>query len=304
MASLGQLRNAAKALGVPGPVIRAARTPEALMAVISGFTMGDTPKAPAKKSARKAAANKAATTRPVKKASRPVATQPVTQPVKKTAVRPPAGKQTPTGSGMGRNVLGEIDYSQTEGWNAREGSAPDRIVKALRRFNGNREKVFDYLSEDIWDFMGRNKRDGSKRTKDEAESMLRYRISRTAWDFALQTDQHQVSTNRSRRNGHSNGVADKPRARAAVARAVKTTPAKTSPAKKASPAKKTATAASKTAVEAPKRRGRPPGSKNKPTAVAAPVEAPKRRGRPPGSKNKPRLTVPAAPARKKSRARG
>jgi hypothetical protein len=58
-------------------------------------------------------------------------------------------------------------------------------------------------------------------------------------------------------------------------------------------------------TEAPKRRGRPPGSKNKNTRStrklsAAAEEAPKRRGRPPGSKNATKATPAKRSAAKPS----
>ena len=96
----------------------------------------------------------------------------------------------------GRHLLDGIDWSKTEGWNPREGSPPDRIIKALKKNKGDREKVFENLKSDIWDFMGKQKRNGEKRTKAEAEEMLRYRISRTAWQFGLQTGQHEVASDR------------------------------------------------------------------------------------------------------------
>jgi hypothetical protein len=39
-------------------------------------------------------------------------------------------------------------------------------------------------------------KDGSKRSLDSAHEMLKYRISRTAWDFAMKTGQHAAATNR------------------------------------------------------------------------------------------------------------
>ena len=93
-------------------------------------------------------------------------------------------------------MLSRINYSKTDGWNPREGSAPDRIVKALKKFKGDREKVFQHLKSDVWDFVGKQKRNGDKRTKDEALEMLNYRIARTDWQFGIATGQHEVATDR------------------------------------------------------------------------------------------------------------
>jgi hypothetical protein len=96
----------------------------------------------------------------------------------------------------GRHILSKIDYGKTKGWNPRPGSPPDRIIKSLKKHRGNRDKVFTELKASAFDFTGRKKRDGSKRSKAEAEQMLKYRISRTAWQFALATKQHKVATKR------------------------------------------------------------------------------------------------------------
>jgi hypothetical protein len=66
----------------------------------------------------------------------------------------------------------------------------------VRKSRGNRAKAFEILKADVWDFVGKVKRNGEKRTKSEAEAMLRYRISRTLFDFAVQTGQHEVAKNR------------------------------------------------------------------------------------------------------------
>src|SRR5262245_52805342 len=130
MASLAQMRSAARALGVPAAAIRAASTTEALSKAIENHLSGNSTstKAPVKKAASTAAAS---TPAPAKsrgaKAKRPVTARPKTT------------------SENGRNSLGDVDFTQTDGWNAREGSAPDRIVKALKRFRGDREKVFEFL---------------------------------------------------------------------------------------------------------------------------------------------------------------
>jgi hypothetical protein len=238
------LRRKAKSAGVPASEIRKATTAADLESLISA----------ANGKPRKASAKKA-----VKKAVKRMA-------VKKSATKAPAAKSTkgkakrlsstPKKNGAsGRNLIDSVDYDKTNGWNPRVGSPPDRIMKALKKARGNREKAFQSLKADVWDFVGKVKRNGERRTKSEAEAMLKYRISRTLFDFTVQTKQHKKATNRIE---YGTGPH-----------------AKQAPPKRGRPARKPA----KAAVEAPKRRGRPPGSKNKATVKRGP-------GRPKGSKNK------------------
>jgi len=120
------------------------------------------------------------------------------QTTRKTATKskPRATSRRNGNSSDGRHLLSKVNYSRTDGWNPREGSPPDRIIKALKKHRGDREQVFKFLKPSIWDFMGKVKRDGTKRTKAEAEAMLRYRIARTDWQFALATGQHEIATDR------------------------------------------------------------------------------------------------------------
>jgi hypothetical protein len=151
----------------------------------------------------------------------------------------------------GRHILGDIDYSEDERWNPRTESPPDLIIKALRRFRGDRQKVFEHFKDDVWYFVGKRLRNGSTRKTADAYAMLKYRIARTDWDFAMKTGQHKKSTKRVEYGTGGFGKAVKKSTR-------------------------------KAPVAAPKRRGRPPGSKNRVTAKATPVK----RGRPVGSRNK------------------
>jgi hypothetical protein len=245
------LRRKAKSAGVSASDIRAASSVAELKALIAD---NGTP--------RKAVAKKA-----VKKAVKRTA-------VKKSATKAPAAKST-TGKAKrpsttaksgkaGRNLISTVDFDKTKGWNPRAGSAPDRIMKALKKVKGNRTKAFEALRADVWDFVGKVKRNGERRTKAEAEAMLKYRISRTLFDFVNQTKQHKISTNRIEYGTGPNAQPKRGRPKATA----------------------------KAAVTAPKRRGRPPGSKNKVQTQAAKKgrsESAKRgRGRPKGSKNKPK----------------
>lgn len=220
---------------------------------------------------------KTETVEPVKRGpGRPRKTEPV-EIVKKRGPGRPKGSTNKTAtkkitngrlrenvSTDGRHIIEAIDYGKTNGWNARSGSAPDRIVKALRKFRGNREKVFDLLVSDVDDFVGGKLRNGGRRNKGNKEAMLRYRIARTDWDFAIKTGQHKKATDRAEYGtaGFGTGVF-----------------------KRVSKKSTTKPAAKKVAQTAPKRRGRPPKAK-------VGTDAPKKRGRPVGSRNKPKVTAP------------
>ena len=224
MATLASLRTKAKNAGVPVSKVRKASADElrALIAQANGK--------PQKSKVRKA----------VKKGTV----------VKASAKKAPAAKSTkgkakrPSANGnSGRNLIASVDFNQTDGWSPRAGPAPDRIIKALKKSKGNRDKAFDLLVGDVWDFVGKVTRNGEKRTKQEAHAVLMYRISRTLFDFAVQTGQHEISTNRIKYGTGPNAQKNKPkRGRPAKAQA--------KPAKRGRPAKKRGP-------------GRPKGSKNK-----------------------------------------
>lgn len=254
MATIGQLRKKAKDLGITPASIRKAKTAEDLQELIMDAVMNGG-SSTTQVSRKSRPARKAATAKPVRRTSA------------KSAVKSKPAAQSATGKAKrstadtdesGRNQITGVDFTKVSGWNAREGSAPDVIVSALRKFKGNRSKVFDALKPNIWDFVGRKMRDGSRRTMASAEEMLRYRISRTAWDFAMKTGQHQASTNRVEygTGGTGNGSATKQVAKKRTKAAAKPQEARRGP-------------------------GRPKGSRNTPKKAAAVSEAPKRRGRPP-----------------------
>jgi hypothetical protein len=145
---------------------------------------------PARKAAvKKAPARKTPARKPAAKKRAP-AKAPATR---KTAKRPATKNQN---GDAGRNIIGDLDYTITDGWNPREGSAVEVIFKTLKKFRGDVEKSFNALVGDISDFVGAKKADGSKRSKTDRENMLRYRISRTKFDFAIKTLQHEIATER------------------------------------------------------------------------------------------------------------
>jgi hypothetical protein len=218
-AQLGILRGMAKAAGIPASVIRSATSANELQKLITEAMNGGAPAKPARKPAAKKPVRKTAT--PTRAAKKSPANKPV------PAVKSPVGKAkrpaAVNGDEAGRRLLVGVDYTQDEGWQPREGSPPDLIVKSLRKHKGNREKVFQALVSNIATFVGAKKQDGNRRTKTEREDMLRYRISRTAWDFAMKTGQHEKSENRAQYG--SGGTPAK-------------TPAKKAPVRKATPARK------------------------------------------------------------------
>lgn len=197
MAALAVLRKKAKEMGIAAAVIRSASTAEELEAIMDDHNDDGGSTKPRKKSAvKKSAAKKKSGTKKAISKSRGVKSKPA-------ASRKSSGKAKRSTTGTngyvakgGRNLLDGVDFSVTDGWNAREGSPPDRIVRSLRKHRGNREKTFEALKSDVWDFVGKKMRNGTKRSKSDAEAMLRYRISRTAWDFAMRTGQHDKAENR------------------------------------------------------------------------------------------------------------
>lgn len=194
--SIATLRKDAKELGIAFTELRGLTTADEIQAVIDAHgkpTRTVKKKSTvAKKKVKKNSSRKSTTAPPTRKSS--TAKRKTTTAKKKTtAKRGPSRRGQDEG---GRNLLEDVDFTVTDGWNPREDSAPDRIVRALRKHKGNRSKAFDTLVGDLWDFVGKKNSKGEKRSKAEAEWQLRYRISRTAWDFAKRTGQHEPSTNR------------------------------------------------------------------------------------------------------------
>lgn len=97
----------------------------------------------------------------------------------------------------GRAAIEGLDWTATsDEWNPKVGGPVERLFKALKKAKGDIDKAFDATVGDLYDFVGKKKRDGSKRTKGEAEAMLRYRLNRTKFEFARRTGQHKSATNR------------------------------------------------------------------------------------------------------------
>jgi len=202
-ASLNKLKMQAKKLGFSRTDLAGADRSEILEMIAQGGPETESENGkPRKKSASKAAVKKAVT----KKASPARKSAPAKSRKSGTAKRQTARKPKAEASKNGyqakggRNILEGVDYSEHEDWNPRPGSAPDRIIKALRKFHGKRERVFEFLLPNIGDFVKAKKADGTPWAKGDGpgtrKGMLKYRIARTAWQFALQTGQHEKAENR------------------------------------------------------------------------------------------------------------
>jgi hypothetical protein len=267
MAKLAELRKKAKEMGIAPSLIRGATTATELQEIIEDNKPAKSKSKVGKKSRGKAkvsSTSKRNSKTNSKSKSASSKSAPAANKSKGKAKRPTTAKND-----SGRNLLGKINYNDDEDWNPREGSPPDRIVKALKKFKGDREKVFNLLKKDVWDFVGKRMKDGSKRKlrgdKWGAEEMLRYRIARTDWDFAMRTGQHDKSENRVEygEGGTGEGIYNgKSKAKARSSKA-----AGSSKRGKASASKtKTTTkgkASTKGKTTAKRGPGRPKGSKNK-----------------------------------------
>lgn len=202
MASLAVLRKQAKEAGVPKGAILGASTAAELQSVIADHEAHESGNSKARKKsavkkssvAKKSSGRKSVPAKSSKTGAKKAKRQ-------TTATRKQNRKSTATKSNGyvpkgGRNVLDSIDFGDSDGWNPRDGSAPDRIIKAVKKARGNRAKAFEALKGEIRDFVNPKKRDGTKRDKSEMTAMLKYRISRTMFDFAVATGQHEPATNR------------------------------------------------------------------------------------------------------------
>jgi len=293
MPTIADLRSEAKRMGISVSTIRGAATAAELQEIISDYRGESRPrkksagrtvrkasaarkvrKATARGTQRKTAAGRTVSTRKAagRKKAAPAARTTARRkaaPAKSQrgaqAKRQSTARRTNHGD-SGRNRLDRIDYSYTEGWNPREGSPPDRIIKALKRFRGDRDKVFAFLVPHVWDFVSRNYRDGSKRTKAEAENHLAWRIARTDWEFAIRTGQHEASKNRVEygTGGTGNGNYKPTRRKAAPAK------------RKAAPARKKAAPAARNSRKAASTRKKAAPAKRT-VATRRPKAAPTRR---------------------------
>jgi len=260
-ASLQDLKDRAKEIGVPGSLIRSnLHDRDQLQSIIDSFEKG-------KEGAKKMAVKPVAKAKAKAKVGRPSSRAPkkavAATPVKRGRGRPKgsvnkkstpvAAKKTPTrkvrsasNGDAGRNTLGKLNFRNRDGWNPREGSATDEIFKALVKTKGDRHAAYDLLKGKVSSIIPKKKRGGGTRDKAEQLEMLMYRIHRTLFDFAVQTGQHEKSENRVEYGTGGtgrNGSRSKPAARKAVSKAKpavkrgRPAKAKAVPAKRGRPAK-------------------------------------------------------------------
>ena len=164
--TMAQARTKAKQSGVSPADIRSAESVEELQWLIKRFGGTANGKAVKKSTTVKKSkpATRKATTRstgrkaaPVKGRNSSAATK--RQSTAKAKAKAPARTSSYEAKG-GRNVLEGVNFGETDGWNARPGSAPDQIIKALKKYRGNRERVFDALVGEISTFVKPKRRDG------------------------------------------------------------------------------------------------------------------------------------------------
>jgi hypothetical protein len=205
-------------------------------------------KSTARKSTPRASAAKGKATRQSgttrKPVTKPVARKPVAAkaPVKRTTAKaaPANGtRRAPVSKDKGtRNFLDikSIDWKLPTSV-GQSGKRKD-VLDALKKYRGDYGKAFTALAPNCRSSQGGwyyKKADGTRYTKDEAEKLLRWLIARVAFDYAVQTGQHEMGARRA--YGTANGHAAKPVARKAVAKAT----AKPAATRKPAAAKKPAT---------------------------------------------------------------
>lgn len=198
--SLIQLKKSAVALGMDKSKAQGADR-AMLEAFVSSMKAASA--APAKKRktqsaapVKKKATNSASTSAPAKKSTTGQAKRPTT--AAGTSKATTTKTQADSNGDVGRAKIGTVKYNDydEDTWKPREGSPVDVIFRSLRKHKDNVEKVFEDLKPTVYDFVGKTKKDGTKRSKAEALNMLHYRILRTRFEFAVKTGQHKVATNR------------------------------------------------------------------------------------------------------------
>lgn len=284
-AAIAKAEGKAPAKGKTAPVAKGKTAAKVSTPVAKGKTAtakGKTATAPAAKSARqkstpRASAAKGKATRQ-SGTTRTRTTAPGRKPAtRKPAVRKPVAKApvkrttktTANGNGgatiskdKGQRVFldkSSIDWT-VESRVGKSGKRKD-VLDALRRYKGDYKKVFVKLAPNARVYYKKH-RDGSNFTKVEAEKMLTWLIARVAYDFVMDTGQHNPGSRRAYGTAGTNGSATRTTATKRVAQAKKTTPArKPAAAKRPATRAKAAPAARKpaqrrTAAPAAKRGGK------------------------------------------------
>lgn len=176
----GAARKPAPAKGAPARK-PAAKAPVRKPAVVKPAAK----KAPAKSTVRKPATRSTAAKGTAKRPS-----SAVRKPATKAAARKAAANTA------GRNLIDNSAIDWTADWSGGQSGNRQTIIKAVRRFKGNTEKVFNHLADQAQSMFPKNEITNAKRTKTEAQAQLRWMISRVKLDFVKATGQHESSTNR------------------------------------------------------------------------------------------------------------
>lgn len=235
----------------------------ALEDFISGGGNGKGTRKAVKKVVKKAVAKKRIAKRTPSKRTPVKRTPAKAAPKRSTKAAPKRTTKASRNSDSGRMTIGKVDYSiESEDWQPRAKSPVLVIWKDLKASRDNVDRAFDILlpkvkggpETDGKPLVHAKKNDGTRRSAAEIEAMLRYRINRTRFEYAVRTGQHESSQNRVE-YGTGQYAKAKPKRRGR--------PPKAQAAPKA----------------APKRRGRPPGSKNRTTPARRTTVA-RKRGRP------------------------
>lgn len=156
---------------------------------------------------------KAAKKKAVKKhAPAPTPTAKKKAPAKKAAEPKKQTRKAPvrenTTNGLGRLNIDKstIDWTaESDDWNPKKGGPVEKLFRALKSCKGNIDKAYAKVADSPYDFVGKTKRDGTKRTKAEVEAMLRYRLNRTLFEFVKRTGQH-ASAEASNRAAYGTGT--------------------------------------------------------------------------------------------------
>lgn len=204
-----KLKKRAVAAGMPkADAMKADRAK--LDAFLAGEGNGSKKKSTATKAVKKAVAKKKATgtKAPAEKKSAKTgkAKRPSSAPARKAQSRKPAARGENNGA-MGRLSIDKssIDWTaESDDWNPKKGGPVEKLFKALKKSKGNIDKAYEIVKDNPYDFVGKTKRDGTKRTKAEVEAMLRYRLNRTLYEFAKRTGQHE-SADASNRAAYGTG---------------------------------------------------------------------------------------------------
>lgn len=269
-----QLRAKAKTLGIDG--YRAMSTEELKKAIKSAekgtasskVEQPSTNGASATGSKRKGAAKKGTARKTADKSSSKKKTPAKTTTRKSSAKSAPAAPAKRSASGAGKKksstaktttaaksgqpgrvqiVNAEIDWSAPSKI-GQSGGNRQTIMKLLRSKKGNVAKVFDALADNAQSMYGKTD-DGKRRTKGDAQALLRWHISRIKFDFVKDTGQHEGVTRS--QSGRKTSTGSKSKAKTATAQKgaqsrtkakAKTTP-KRSTAKAKSATRKTGKAA-------------------------------------------------------------